>query len=234
MTTQSRSRILVVEDDYQVAEILTRHLTEAGFDVSHAADGNKGMTSALNENYDLVILDLVLPGKEGTEICRAIRSRGQRTKIMMLSSLREEHDKVAGLEIGADDYVTKPFSLREIVARTKAILRRDDCSQSPLPAGSVSLGPIVMDLDARSATVDGKAIELTATEFDLLAYLVRSPGRVFSRQDLLTSVWGYTSGAYEQTVNTHINRLRNKVERDPAKPLIIETIWGVGYRCVAP
>lgn len=233
MASNERARILVIEDDYQVAEMLLRQLSEAGYEVAHAADGNRGLELAKSDRYDLVILDLILPGKGGTDICKDLRKNGCASRILMLTSRSEEFDKVLGLELGADDYVTKPFSPRELVARTKALLRRDEKSKLR-NAEVITVGTMTIDIDKRSVMVGSEEKDLTATEFDLLAFLARSPGRAFSREHLLTAVWGYTSGAYEHTVNTHINRLRNKLETDPANPEFIQTVWGVGYRCTSP
>jgi two-component system, OmpR family, alkaline phosphatase synthesis response regulator PhoP len=227
--SEATPQVLVVDDDYQVAELLSAHLTEAGFQVTHAADGIRATELALGNSYDLIILDVMLPGKRGTEICRELRSKKCSSRIMMLTLRGDELDRVLGLELGADDYVTKPFSAREVVARARAILRRNDADDRGGVA-AIAIGSVAIDLEKRKVQIAGKEIELTATEFDLLAFLGTNPGRAYSREQLLTSVWGYTSSVYEHTVNTHINRLRTKIEKDPAKPEIIQTVWGVGYR----
>jgi DNA-binding response OmpR family regulator len=174
----------------------------------------------------------MLPGRNGVEVCRELRKVGTPSKILMLTSRGDEVDKVLGLEIGADDYVTKPFSIREIVARVKALLRRDLAVGEEVDS-TVRVGSLSVDPRSRDVVVDGQKLSLTGTEFDLLFYLAKNSGRAFTREHLLHSVWGYTSSAYEHTVNTHINRLRSKIENDPARPRFIQTVWGVGYKCVS-
>lgn len=228
----SPARVLVVDDDHHIGELLTIHLEENGLKVTHAADGVRGLELALTDSYDLVVLDVMLPGKDGVEICRELRKRNIRAPIMMLTFRGEEVDKILGLEMGADDYVTKPFSIREVCARVRALLRRSGSSPEAAQP-KIELRGLSIDPAAREAHLDNKLLDLTATEFDLLLYLAKSAGRAFSREQLLTGVWGYTSSAYEHTVNTHINRLRSKIERDPANPAFIQTVWGVGYKCAA-
>ena len=225
-------RILVVDDDHHIGELLTMHLDEIGLKVTHVADGLRGLELALTDSYDLVVLDVMLPGKDGVDICRELRKRSIRAPIMMLTFRGEEVDKVLGLEMGADDYVTKPFSIREICARVKALLRRTNGSSEEKNT-KVAVKGLSIDTYSREVTLEGKLVELTSTEFDLLLFLAKSPGRAYSREQLLTGVWGYTSSAYEHTVNTHINRLRAKIEADPASPKFIQTVWGVGYKCAA-
>lgn len=208
------------------------HLDEIGLKVTHVADGLRGLELALTDSYDLVVLDVMLPGKDGVDICRELRKRSIRAPIMMLTFRGEEVDKVLGLEMGADDYVTKPFSIREICARVKALLRRTNGSPEE-KSTKVEVKGLSIDTYSREVTLEGKPVELTSTEFDLLLFLAKSPGRAYSREQLLTGVWGYTSSAYEHTVNTHINRLRSKIEADPASPKFIQTVWGVGYKCAA-
>jgi two-component system alkaline phosphatase synthesis response regulator PhoP len=227
----SDSKVLIVDDDPHIAEILTLHLQDAGFSVTHVADGERGLQRALANTYDLVILDVMLPGRDGIEICRELRSKKVSARIMMLTFRGEEIDKILGLELGADDYVTKPFSVREVVARAKALIRRTS-GEVATRDQTVSLGALLIDPSTREVVIDGHKIELTSTEFDLLLYMAKHPGRAFTREQLLNAVWGYTSSAYEHTVNTHINRLRSKLEQDPANPKFIQTVWGVGYKCV--
>jgi len=224
-------RILVVEDDSSVREILTTHLKEIGFSVTDTLDGNRGCELALTDSYDLVILDVALPGKDGLEICRTLRSKGIRAAIMMLTTRGDEIDKVLGFELGADDYVTKPFSVRELALRAKALIRRTS-GEEVHQVKMIEVGPFSMNTASHEAFREGVKLDLTSTEFDLLAFFLKNDGRAFSRDQLLNSVWGYSSSAYEHTVNTHINRLRAKIEPDPAHPTHIQTVWGVGYKFV--
>jgi len=222
--------ILVIEDDADIRSLVQLHLEDAGFDVALEADGGSGLERALDEVFDLVVLDIMLPGVDGLEICRQLRAAKPETPILMLTARTTELDRVLGLEMGADDYLTKPFSVRELVARVKAIFRRMETFDAAPRPTSVTVGPIEIDADARTVRVEGEAVELTAREFDLLTFFARNPGRVFTRGQLLDHVWGYTHEGYEHTVNTHINRLRGKLEDDPSSPRFILTVWGVGYR----
>jgi DNA-binding response OmpR family regulator len=225
--------ILVVEDNKDLAHLLEMHLRDLSFDVDLAFDGDKGLAKAETETYDLIILDLMLPGLDGLEICRRLRSRGGYAPILMLTSKSSELDRVLGLEMGADDYVTKPFSIRELLARVKAIFRRMDELKSEHRSGESTVlkaGELVIDPEKRHVTVKGKTVDLTAKELDLLYHFARHPGRVFSRSQLLDKVWGYGHDGYEHTVNSHINRLRAKIEDNPAQPGYILTVWGVGYK----
>jgi DNA-binding response OmpR family regulator len=190
------------------------------------------MRQAFARNWDLVILDLRLPGPDGLSICRALRRESRYVPILMLTSKSSELDRVLGLELGADDYVTKPFSVSELMARVKAIFRRVESLEKRLPGGgeSLAIGPLKIDMTGRQVMVGDKAMSLTAREFDLLLHFARHPGHVFSRAQLLDSVWGYGHDGYEHTVNSHINRLRSKIEPDPAQPEYIVTVWGVGYK----
>ena len=230
-----QKRILVIEDERDIAELVRLHLTDLGFSVAVACDGNSGLHKASTGTWNLIILDLRLPGVDGLEICRRLRQRSEYVPILMLTSKSSELDRVVGLEIGADDYVTKPFSVLELMARVKAILRRTDFfDRSTTQAmDTVQVGDLAIDPATRSAVVRGKAVELTAKEFDLLLHFAKHPGRVFSRADLLDRVWGYGHDGYEHTVNSHINRLRAKIESDPAHPEFIVTMWGVGYKMSA-
>ena len=227
-----RRRILVVEDEPDIAQLLRLHLTDNGFEVTLAADGHEGMRQAFLRNWDLVILDIRMPGPDGIAICRALRRERSFVPVLMLTSKSSELDRVLGLELGADDYVTKPFSVSELVARVKALFRRvDSLSRQAQNSGdALSLGPLQIDPDRREVNVGSETVALTAREFDLLLHFARHPGRVFSRAQLLDSVWGYGHDGYEHTVNSHINRLRSKIERDPSHPEFIVTVWGVGYK----
>jgi len=226
----SPRRILVVEDDPDISALVELHLRDTGFSVEVRADGPSGLAMALGETFDLVILDIMLPGKDGLEICRRLRAEKPELPILMLTARTTELDRVLGLEMGADDYLTKPFSVRELVARVKAIFRRMEVFDTqPEPVRTI-LGPLEIDTDSRRVLIEGEPVELTAREFDLLHFFARHPGRVFTRGQLLDKVWGYTHEGYEHTVNTHINRLRGKLETDPSHPRFILTVWGVGYR----
>ncbi len=225
-------QVLVIEDDEDIAKLVRLQLIELACDVQLAFDGAVGLAEAQSGDYDLVILDLMLPGTNGLEICRRIRGQDRYTPILMLTSKSSELDRVLGLEMGADDYLTKPFSVIEFAARVKAIFRRvDSLSKSQESAKAViRSGALQIDTEKRWAKLDGKPVDLTAKEFDLLVHFARHPGRVFTRAQLLDSVWGYSHSGYEHTVNSHINRLRTKVEKNPNRPELIETVWGVGYR----
>jgi len=231
----TRKKILIVEDNTDLATILSLHLSDMDFDVKHVADGHKGIALLQNESFDLVILDLMLPGIDGLEICRRIRNQNHYTPVLMLTSKSSEFDRVLGLEIGADDYVTKPFSIREVIARIKALFRHAEAfsrtgSASAEEKNSVAYGGLEVDTETHRVTIDGRAVDLTAREFELLHHFIKRPGRVYSRAQLLDLVWGYGHEGYEHTVNSHINRLRAKIEQNPAKPEYILTIWGVGYK----
>jgi len=226
-------RILVIEDDPDIAKLVEIHLRDTGCKVDHVPDGLAGLELATNGAYDLIVLDLMLPGIDGLEICRRVRAQESYTPILMLTAKSSELDRVVGLEMGADDYLTKPFSVLELVARVKALFRYVNAVAAPDPSQNqipIVAGDLAIDLDRRRVSVDGDRIELTAREFDLLAYFARHPGRVFTRSQLLDQVWGYGHEGYEHTVNSHINRLRAKIESDPSKPTYVQTVWGVGYR----
>ena len=227
--TDTPTRVLVVEDDRTVAEVVTRYLEREGFAVESVGDGHEALARADAHLPDLVVPDIMLPGLDGLEVCRRLRSHAP-IPVVMLTARGSEEDRVLGLDLGADDYVSKPFSPRELTARVKAVLRR---ARSPLGevdrAGTVDYDGLQIDLGAREARVHGEVATLTAREFDLLAFLAGRPRQVFRRDELLEHVWGYTYGD-TSTVTVHIRRLRAKLERDPAGPRFIETIWGVGYR----
>jgi len=226
-------KVLLVEDDQYISELVSIHLADMDCEVRAEANGSVGLTRALNEDFDLIILDIMLPGLDGLEICREIRAKKINTPVLMLTAKSEEIDKVLGLETGADDYITKPFSVREFIARVKAIFRRTKLNVAETENEShevLQFENLQIDLDKRKVTLDGQKIELTPTEYDMLLLMARKPGRIFSRNDLLNQVWGYNYDGYEHTVNSHINRLRAKIEEDPNNPVFILTSWGVGYK----
>jgi DNA-binding response OmpR family regulator len=227
-----QKRVLIVEDDTHIAELLRMHLHDEGYQVEHAADGTAGLRLLEESGWDALVLDLMLPGIDGLELCRRARAMARYTPIIIISARSSEVHRILGLEIGADDYLAKPFSMLELVARVKALLRRTDAlaRNMKIDAGNLDIGGVSINPLAREATVDGAAIELTPREFDLLYFFARHPGTVFSRMDLLNHVWGYQHDGYEHTVNTHINRLRMKVETDPSSPRRILTVWGRGYK----
>jgi DNA-binding response OmpR family regulator len=223
-------KILVVEDEREIARLVEIQLRDEGWEVTVCHDGPSGLAAATSGKFDLVVLDLMLPGVDGLEVCRRIRAASEYLPILMLTARSSELDRVLGLEIGADDYLTKPFSVRELVARVKAILRREEALADRTPMSRIEVGELTVDLDRRQVTRGEKEIELTAKEFDLLAFFAAHPGRVYSRAELLDHVWGYGQGGYEHTVNSHINRLRAKIEDDPRNPRLVITVWGVGYK----
>jgi DNA-binding response OmpR family regulator len=228
-------QILLIEDEKDIADLIRLHLTDRDFAVTIAHDGHTGLIQASTHSWDLIILDLRLPGVDGLEICRRIRHQSESVPILMLTSKSSELDRVVGLEVGADDYVTKPFSVLELMARVKAILRRAEVLRVEKPdfPQSIQLGCVFIDPSTRSASVRGEPADLTAKEFDLLLHFAKNPGRVFRRTELLDSVWGYGHDGYEHTVNSHINRLRSKIETDPRNPALIVTVRGVGYKLSA-
>jgi len=225
-------RILVVEDNLDLAELLVMHLQDAGYVVQQTGDGRDALQQAGNNPVDLVILDLMLPGLDGLEVCRRLRARPDYLPILMLTARSTELDRVLGLEVGADDYVTKPFSIRELLARVRALFRRVDAlTDTPAETDEVlQLDGLKIDPSRRRVLLDGTEVHLTGREFDLLLHFARHPGRVYSRAQLLDLVWGYGHDGYEHTVNSHINRLRAKIEQIPAQPHYILTVWGVGYK----
>lgn len=227
-----RKQILVIEDERDIADLIRLHLEDLDHVVTVARDGITGLRQSSSGSWDLIILDLRLPGVDGLDICRNLRQKSEYVPILMLTSKSSELDRVVGLEVGADDYVVKPFSILELMARVKAILRRTELSakQHLRSRQEVTIGDLTINSATRSATVRGKRVELTAKEFDLLFHFANNPSRVFCRTELLDSVWGYGHDGYEHTVNSHINRLRAKIETDPAHPELIVTVWGVGYK----
>lgn len=228
---QKRS-VLVIEDQQDIAKLIGMHLKDNDCQVKLTHDGHAGLAEAEAKNYDLIILDLMLPGIDGLEICRRLRAKANYTPILMLTSKSSELDRVLGLEMGADDYLTKPFSVLELTARVKAIFRRVDAiaAREVKAKQIIGVGDLSIDVERRVVKLAGNTIDLTAKEFDLLLHLAQNPGRVYTRTQLLDQVWGYSHSGYEHTVNSHMNRLRAKLERDPANPRYVLTVWGVGYK----
>jgi len=227
-----RKSILVVEDDAHIARLVQMHLTDAGHDVRVVSTAAEGRVRASRDDPDLIILDLMLPDGDGLDVCRGLRAREDYTPILILTARDAEADRVLGLELGADDYLTKPFGMRELMARVKAILRRVELltGAPQSPSRPIRVDDLEIDPDRRSVRVGARPVCLTAKEFDLLLQFARQPGRVYTRSQLLDLVWGYRAGCYEHTVNSHINRLRGKIEEAPRRPRYITTVWGVGYR----
>jgi two-component system alkaline phosphatase synthesis response regulator PhoP len=224
-------KVLVIEDDKSIVDLLEIHLKDLNCDVTTVLDGAEGLKLALANPYDLIVLDIMLPNLSGFEICKEVRRKDVYTPVLMLTSKSEEVDKVLGLELGADDYLTKPFSIREFIARVKAILRRVESIQKEIGTDSdISVGEIVIEVNKRKVTLNGNRIELTPKEFDLLHLLASHPGKIYTREQLLNILWGYQYNGYEHTVNSHINRLRSKIEPNISDPKYILTSWGVGYR----
>jgi DNA-binding response OmpR family regulator len=222
------NRLLVVDDDPALSDVLGRYLEREGFEVAFATDGPSGLAAALETLPDLVILDLMLPGLDGTEVCRRIRDVAP-IPVLMLTARGEEDDRITGLQIGADDYVTKPFSPRELVARVQAVLRRATQPTAMAPLPRLEFGDLVVDVTAHEATRAGEPLPLTAKEFDLLVHLMSHPRRSFRRDELLEAVWGWTYGD-TATVTVHVRRVREKIEDDPSDPRHLVTVRGVGYR----
>ncbi|MDX3357309.1 response regulator transcription factor [Streptomyces sp. ME01-24h] len=226
--------VLVVDDDATVSEVVVGYLNRAGFAVDVALDGPTAVALAAAREPDLVVLDLMLPGMDGLEVCRRLRAGGP-IPVIMLTARGDEGDRILGLEVGADDYVTKPFSPRELVLRVESVLRRtgEPAGRTASAASALRAGPLALDPEARRVTRQGTELSLTAREFDLLRFLLRHPGRVMSREELMRRVWGWEFGDLS-TVTVHVRRLREKIEEDPARPLLISTVWGVGYRFDPP
>jgi two-component system alkaline phosphatase synthesis response regulator PhoP len=226
-------KVLIVEDDNHIVELLTIHLHDLSCDVTPAKTGLQGLAASKANVFDLIILDLMLPELNGMEVCRKIRQSDRHTPILMLTARSEEIDKVMGLETGADDYLTKPFSVREFIARVKVIFRRreeDVVNVTSATSSIIAYGQLKIDIDKRKVTLSDVRIELSPKEFDLITLLASNPGKSYSRKNLLNLVWGYDFEGYEHTVNSHINRLRGKIEEDVSNPVFILTTWGVGYR----
>lgn len=224
-------KVLVIEDDKSIVDLLEIHLKDLNCEVTTNLDGTEGLKSATTESYDLIVLDIMLPGMNGFEICKEVRKLDIYTPILMLTSKSEELDKVLGLEMGADDYLTKPFSIREFIARVKAILRRVESIQKEIGNDSdIKVKELTIEVSKRKVSLEGNRIELTPKEFDLLHLLASHPGKTYTREQLLNILWGYQYNGYEHTVNSHINRLRSKIEPNISDPKYILTTWGVGYR----
>ncbi|MCU7878703.1 MAG: response regulator transcription factor [Candidatus Thiodiazotropha sp. (ex Lucinoma borealis)] len=229
-----RRKVLIVEDEPDIAHLVQTHLTDIGCEADIAGNGAAAMSLFKKGGYHLVILDLMLPDTDGLTLCRTMRTSPDYVAILMLTAKSTELDRVVGLEMGADDYLTKPFSVPELLARVKALFRRmealSDNSSDRVKQETIEWGGLLVDVEKRSVKIDGSPVDLTAREFDLLLFFARHPGRVFSRIQLLDKVWGYNHDGYEHTVNSHINRLRAKIEADPAAPRYVLTVWGVGYK----
>lgn len=224
-------RILVIEDDADINQLITMNLQDQMYQVESCRDGQRGFQLACGSSFDLIILDLTLPLMDGLDVCRQLRAERSITPILMLTARDSEADRIVGLEMGADDYLTKPFSVRELQARVKAMLRRVQMLKQPEAASpSLQFGALQIDPERRQVRLENDPVELTSTEFDLLFHLASKPGQVFSRAALLDQVWGYSHSGYEHTVNSHINRLRTKLEHDPSNPQWVLTVWGVGYK----
>ncbi|WPV68085.1 response regulator transcription factor [Chitinophaga sp. LS1] len=227
-------KVLIIEDDTHIVELLSIHLNDLNCHVFAESNGQRGLATAKEQSFDLIILDIMLPGINGMEICRRIRQTDRHTPILILSAKSEEIDKVVGLETGADDYLTKPFSVREFIARVKVIFRRKDDAMpvhEKLPESAViRFSGLEIDTDKRKVMLHDTRVDLSPKEFDLITLLAANPGKSYSRKRLLNLVWGYDFEGYEHTVNSHINRLRGKIEEDISNPRFILTTWGVGYR----
>ncbi|MBK6266577.1 response regulator transcription factor [Marivirga sp. S37H4] len=225
-------KVLIIEDDIDLSNLVQIHLKDLAYDMQVAHNGKKGFEIANSSEFDLIILDIMLPEMDGISICQKLRALDNFTPILMITAKSEEIDKVMGLESGADDYITKPFKIREFIARVKAIMRRQDhfLMLSQKEGISLKFGQLEIDETKRKVLLHKKRIELTPKEFDLLTMMARNPGRSYSRSELLELVWGYDFSGYEHTVNAHINRLRAKIEEDANNPIYILTTWGVGYR----
>ena len=225
-------KVLIVEDDRELIDLIEIHLKDIECNVLKAYNGREGLEMALTENPDLVILDVAMPEMDGFEVCKAIRAK-QSTPVIMLTAKSEEIDRVLGLEIGADDYITKPFSVREFIARVKAIFRRTKMDKAEVQEGvqnELRFNGLSINIERRRVSKDGQRVELSPKEFELLTLMASNPGKSYSRSSLLSLIWGYDFEGYEHTVNSHINRLRAKIEPDMARPTYIITSWGVGYK----
>ena len=231
-----RDTVLIVEDDMDIADLIRVNLAELDINIDVSAHGNDGYQRAMSKDYSLIMLDVMLPGMNGLDICREVRERKPHQAIILITSKNAELDRVLGLELGADDYITKPFSIRELQARVRVQLRKaqivkkahtggDDSAES-----AVTIGSMYINRKHHQVHINNQPIELTATEFELLLHLASYPNQVFTRAQLLESVWGYHHSGYEHTVNSHINRLRAKIERNATHPQIVQTVWGVGYK----
>lgn len=232
MCARESQCILVVEDDPDIAEMLAIHLLDEGFRVEHVADGDAASERMRQGGFDMLLLDIMLPGMSGLDLCRQARMNATYIPVIIISARGAESQRILGLELGADDYIAKPFSVLELVARIRALFRREAAfgRDARRAVGAIELDGLYLDPVTREARLAGNPLTLTAREFDLLLYFTRHPGQVFSRIELLENVWGYSHAGYEHTVNTHINRLRSKIEQNSAQPTRILTVWGVGYK----
>lgn len=222
--------ILIIEDDLEIIKLLEIHLTNLIYTTSKATDGEAGLNMALENNYDLILLDLTLPKMDGVEVCKRLRGK-KNTPVIMLTAKSEEIDRVLGLEMGADDYITKPFSIRELLARVKAVLRRTNTYKlNEKDSTAIAVEGLQIDIEKRKVLIQDKRVELSPKEFELLVLMASNPGRNYTRTELLNMIWGYNFDGYEHTVNSHINRLRAKIESDMTNPNFILTTWGVGYK----
>jgi DNA-binding response OmpR family regulator len=227
-------RVLIIEDDPEIIHLLEIHLKDLGCEVISARQGDTGLRMAINDAPDLIILDVMLPVLDGIEVCQKIRANNIKSPILMLTARSEEIDKVLGLEVGADDYLTKPFSVREFIARAKAIFRRQKMERSTTKTegspGIMTFDNLSINMEMRKVQLDGQKVDLSPKEFELLVLLASNPGKSYDRTKLLNLIWGYDFKGYEHTVNSHINRLRSKIEPDMGRPKFIQTTWGVGYK----
>jgi DNA-binding response OmpR family regulator len=226
-------QVLIIEDDTEISNVVAVNLESNGIKTEQVHDGLLGLERSKSGEFNLIILDIMLPGLDGISICRKLREENYNTPILMLTAKIDEIDLVLSLELGADDYMKKPFSMRELLARVGALIRRSEKTGSKSEEESeekLQFGELVVDYAKHQVTVREKTLNLTVKEFELLDLFARNPGRVFSRADLLNTIWGYNFEGYEHTVNTHINRLRNKLEIDPSKPKYLLTVWGMGYK----
>jgi len=227
--------VLIIEDEEDIAELLVLHLQDMGIEITVAHSGEQGLQACEQKSPDLILLDLRLPGMGGLDVCRKLRSQGAKASIVMLTSKSSELDRVLGLEVGADDYIVKPFSVMEVMARVRAQLRRLDMGKTSSEEMEVIVaGQLVIDIKKREVLLEQQSLELTAKEFDLLVFFATHPGHVYSRTQLLDQVWGYGYAGYEHTVNSHINRLRAKIQSDQQATQYINTVWGVGYKFIQP
>lgn len=222
--------VLVIEDDKSISDLIKIHLKDMNYNVTQSYDGYEGLNKAIENSFDLIVLDIMLPNVDGLEVCKELRKQEKYTPILILTAKSEEFDKVLGLELGADDYLTKPFAIRELIARVKAIFRRVEALQKEQETEDIIICDLVIDVTKRRVTLRGERIELTPKEFELLHLLASHPGKTYTREQLLSNLWGYSYNGYEHTVNSHINRLRGKIETDLSDPKYILTTWGVGYR----
>jgi len=233
VASERKTTLLVVEDDDKISEMISEHFSRAGFSVKTAEDGLAGVQAALTDHPDAVVLDLMLPKMDGLAVCREIREKAPYIPILMLTAKDDVVDKVLGLEMGADDYITKPFALRELEARVKSVLRRTRHIANTNSAGDeapITRGRLRIDPSKREVTVGERQVELTPKEFDLLRLFATNPGRVFPRKYLLEKIWDYSYEGYDRTIDSHINRLRAKIEENPENPQMVLTVWGIGYK----